>query len=257
MLPTPQEHIWFFAAIALPDPALPSLLPPDRTPDSATPAGLRVAALATLMRRQRRSETRLELLWLPRSLEQPAATNEALLIGTFLQAWEKFQPPLIGYNSSAFELPLLLQRALVTGLPLPPSVLSLLRSSGAADNQRPHLALGDLLTADSGAAAPPLELLAPACGIPGVVVPERPAAAQLWQESRIAEIVEECCYRALSTYLLWLRLAYTCGKLSHEACDEEQHLLFERLTELGEAPETQFLNRFVDEWERLKAATGQ
>jgi predicted PolB exonuclease-like 3'-5' exonuclease len=282
MLPTPQEQIWFLACASLPDPQAGRLLgglPPDTSDADAlaalltrqgatpghpftplAPALSRVVAIAAVLRRQRAGESRLELLWLPRDCARTEQTAETSVIGTFLQAVGKFRPQLVGYGSYRRDFPLLMQRALVLGLHLP-EFCRPPRSTEPADDyfapdSRLHLDLSETLGRGAEPAPSPGDL-AVLAGIPGHLAPEDQASMPLWLEGKLATIVQQSCFRALSTYLLWMRLMHLAGHLDRDAYDEEQQRLLDRLLALGEQAETEFLNRYVEEWERLKQATGQ
>ena len=75
----------------------------------------------------------------------------------------------------------------------------------------------------------------------------------MWQQGRYREIVEYNCYDAITTYLLWLRLAWISGRFTTEEYEEEQGLLRDYLMGLCEQPETAFLEAYINEWDRLLA----
>ena len=281
MPPLPQEQTWFFACASLPDPQAGRLLgdvpagatdaealaalqakrgaSPEHPFPPLAPALSRVVAIAAVLRRQRAGETRLELLWLPRDCTRAEQTAEISVVGTFLQAVGKFQPQLVGYGSRRRDLPLLMQRALVLGLHLP-EFCRPPRTAGPADTFTPgghqHLDVAETL-ASGGDSPPPLVELAVLAGIPGSPAPDGQASVTLWLDGQLGSVVQQSCFRALSTYLIWMRLMHLEGGIDREAYDDEQQRLLDRLLELGEQPETEFLNRYVEEWERLKQATGQ
>ena len=57
----------------------------------------------------------------------------------------------------------------------------------------------------------------------------------------------------MTTYLLWARMALFAGLLTNAAYEAEQDALKDYLLELVERPETAFLERFLDEWDRLQS----
>jgi predicted PolB exonuclease-like 3'-5' exonuclease len=91
-------------------------------------------------------------------------------------------------------------------------------------------------------------------GIPGKFETAGEQVAQMWLDGQWLEIVRYNCFDALTTYLVWLRMAHLAGHVSDEGYEEEQQTLNDRLLELAEKPETEFLNRYIEEWERLQAA---
>jgi len=79
----------------------------------------------------------------------------------------------------------------------------------------------------------------------------------MWLDGRLREVVRYNCFDALTTYLLWLRMAHFAGLFDATRYEDEQNLVRELIMQLGEQPETEFLNRYFEEWERLQALTGQ
>ena len=79
---------------------------------------------------------------------------------------------------------------------------------------------------------------------------------EMWLEGRLSEIVEYNEFDAFTTHLLWARVAHFSGLLSGETYLREQTLVRALLEEEIASGKTH-LERFVDEWERLLALTGQ
>ena len=139
MIRNVQDHIWAFDCEWVPDPCAGRLLyklpadMPDRevlavmwrengaTPEEPTPflktVLCRVISIAAVRRRVVRDKdgkgatVKLDLLWLPRDPDSAEQQAESAVIGTFLQALGKFKPQLVGYNSRAADLRILVQRA--------------------------------------------------------------------------------------------------------------------------------------------------
>lgn len=65
------------------------------------------------------------------------------------------------------------------------------------------------------------------------------------------------CFDALTTYLVWLRMAHFAGHFDDARYECEQDLVRELIMQLSEQPETEFLTRYFEEWERLQMLTGQ
>ena len=103
---------------------------------------------------------------------------------------------------------------------------------------------------------PTLHQAATLSGIPGKVDVSGGSVADMWLEGRLKEIVEYNEFDAFTTHLLWARIAHFSGLLSGDAYLREQRLVRE-LIESEIAAGKSHLERFVDEWERLLAITGQ
>ncbi len=281
MFRTPKEQIWFFDCEWVPDPrsgrllyGLPAEMPEAEvlremwqrngaTPDDPQPflktVLCRVVSIAAVLRRQRGSEVKLDLLWLPRDATVPEQCAEQAIVATFLQALGKFRPQIVGFNSRQSDLKILLQRAVVQGVmaadfcrrPDKPWEGS---DYFARDNDY-HVDLMDILSGWSQKGGVALHEIAMLSGIPGKFDAAGEQVAQMWLDGKWLEIVRYNCFDALTTYLVWLRMAHLAGFITEEGYENEQQTLNDRLLELSEKPETEFLNRYIEEWERLRAIT--
>jgi hypothetical protein len=223
----------------------------------------RVVSIAAVQRTASRDGAPdLKLLWLPRDTADPEQIVEAAMIGKFLEAIGRHKPQLVGFNSSSSDLRILIQRAVVHGLSAPafcerPNKPWEGPDYFARDNER-HLDLLDVLAGwGRGDQRPSLHEAAVLSGIPGKFDAEGEQVAQLWLTGHHRQIVEYNCFDALTTYLLWLRVAHFAGHFSRAQYEDEQGLLKDLLLEMTEQPETAFLERYLDEWERLQTVTGQ
>ena len=107
-----------------------------------------------------------------------------------------------------------------------------------------------------GKAVPSLHELAVQSGIPGKMDVDGNDVAALWLEGRLAEIVAYNEFDALTTYLVWLRMAHFAGHFSAGEYQREQghvEALIERESAGGAKPH---LVRYLKEWQRLRAAIG-
>ena len=243
MIRAVEERVWAFDLEWVPDPLAGRLLYglPDSTSDAdalaemwraggatdedPTPflktAVCRIVSIAVVERRSRGSDEAptLNLLSLPRDPKSADESREANVIGTFLEALGKHRPQLVGYNSHDSDL-----KKLVGGF---------------------------------GKAVPSLHELAVQCGIPGKMDVDGNDVAAMWLDGRIAEIVAYNEFDALTTYLVWLRMAHFSGLFSTDGYAREQgcvRALIEREIAGGAKPH---LARYLEEWERLRAATGE
>lgn len=180
------------------------------------------------------------------------AASERELIEKFLQAIGKRKPQLVGYASGLFDLPVLFQRALVTQAAIGtfcerpekpwegPDYFSEFGDS--------HIDLMNVITPKGR--KPKLAEIALACGIPGKLGMDGAAVAEAWLQGREQEVrnYNEC--DVLTTYLLWLRLAFMGGHLDGPAYSAEQAALGQLLDEHIQAGAAH-LAVFRAEWERL------
>lgn len=209
----------------------------------------RVVSVAAVIRHQARNgEVTLRLTALPKQADQPMAEGE--LIHTFLGYVGQQKPQLVGFNSQTSDLPILMQRGMVTGI------------SAQAFCQRPdkpwegvdyfarqteaHIDIKNLVSG-WGIGTPSLHELAAAMGIPGKMGTDGSSVVDLWVEGNLRAIVEYNHFDALTTYLVWLRTALFAGffTLDQHHIEETRvrDLLHQRI-EAGDHHLAQFLERW-------------
>ncbi len=217
----------------------------------------RVVSIAAVERRVKTNgEIVVHLLSLPRD---PADENERLessVLGTFLDAIGEHRPQLVGYNSQQSDLSIFVQRGMVLGL----------RAAGFSRRpEKPwegidyfargsdwNIDLRDVL-AGFGRGIPSLHELAVQAGVPGKMEVDGNEVARLWLEGRYAEIVAYNEYDALTTYLVWLRVAHFAGHFSKTEYAEEQQRLRALVERESESSERAHLRAYLEEWDRLSA----
>lgn len=221
----------------------------------------RIVSIAAVIRTARKDGAPdLKLLWLPRDPNDPTQREERAIIGRFLDGIGKNHPQLVGYNSQASDMRILIQRAVVNGIASPEFCRRPAKPWEGADycsarESDWHLDLMQLLCGWSRADGKSYAMLHEAAvlsGIPGKFEGDGLGVAQLWLAGRWREIVEYNCFDALTTYLLWLRMAHFAGLFNDEAYANEQDALKDYLLSESEKPETAFLERYLDEWDRLQ-----
>ena len=77
--------------------------------------------------------------------------------------------------------------------------------------------------------------------------------AKLWLDGRLKEIVDYNEFDALTTYLVWLRLAHFAGHFSGDEYGREQELVRKLITREARSPDKKHLERYLKEWERLES----
>ena len=180
------------------------------------------------------------------------------MLTAFLGAVGRYKPQLVGFNSRASDLKILVQRAFVNGLSLPEFCQRPEKpwegiDYFAKDNDA-NIDLIDVLNGYSGKGPPSLNELAVAAGIPGKIGTTGDDVAGMWLGGKWREIVQYNCFDALTTYLVWLRTAHLGGFVTDDDYECEQMILQNMLLEEAEKPEMAFLNVYLDEWNRLQGA---
>lgn len=199
----------------------------------------------------------LELIWLPGDPENPRSRQEANIISPFLTAIGKRSPQLVGFNSKHSDLRILAQRAVALGIPAkgflhrPPKPWE--GSDYFARDNDCSVDLMELLTAGGSgrAGAVSLHEAAALSGIPGKFDTHGDAVLDLWLAGRFRDIVEYNCFDALTTYLLWLRMAWVSGHFANDEYEQEQECLRQMLMHQVEEKGLDFLERYLNEWDRL------
>lgn len=208
----------------------------------------RVIAVSAVVREQQPDgDIHLRLTTLPKQIDQ--LMDEGELISTFLGYLGQHHPQLVGFNSQTADLPILLQRGLVSGVSAAEFCRRADRGWGNDYFSRhgdAHIDLKSVLSG-WGIATPTLHELAAAMGIPGQVGAEPHDVVNWWVEGNLRAIVAQSQYDALSTYLVWLRTARFAGFFSEEQYIEEEErlrgMVGDRIAQ-GDHHLTQYLNRW-------------
>ena len=222
----------------------------------------RVVSVAMVVRKAPAAtgeDAQLTLSWLPKDPEDAAARAERNVIGKFVSAVGRTKPQLVGFNSRGSDLRILAQRALALGIP----------AKGFLNRPEKPWEGVDYFARDNDCSIDLMELIAGGfsgrnaavnlheactlCGIPGKFGTHGDEVLALWHAGRYRDIVNYNCYDAISTYLLWLRLAWISGRFTTDEYEQERFLLRDYLMGLVEQPEMAFLEDYISEWDRLEA----
>ena len=271
------DRVWAFDAEWIPDPLAGRLLYeiPDSvtdpeeimrvmwerggaTEEDPTPflklAVSRVVSIAAVERRVTNGAVGLHLMSLPHDPDDPEQARESAIVGSFLDAVGERRPQLVGFNSVDSDLKLLVQRGTILGL------------RSAAFCERPekpwegidYFARGSEFNVDLkqilggfGRATPSLHEMATQSGIPGKLDVDGNQVARLWLAGNLQKIVQYNEFDALTTYLLWLRLAHFAGHFSSEEYAGEQDRLREVLVTESKGGKPH-LEPYLEEWQRLQ-----
>ncbi|MBF0437320.1 MAG: hypothetical protein HQL77_18420 [Magnetococcales bacterium] len=196
----------------------------------------------------------LRLLTLPKMDGAGSAdTSERHIIDTFLGALGDRQPQLVGFNSLAADLRILVQRGIIHGLHLPGFARRPNKPWEGVDyfvkGGESHIDLKDHAAPGWGPGTPSLHELAVLSGIPGKMETHGDEVPKLWLEGRLEDIIAYNEFDALTTYLIWLRMAHFVGLFDTAHYEQEQKLVRDLIQHEAEAKP--HLLRYVDEWDRL------
>ena len=214
----------------------------------------RVVSVAAVIRKKRSDgTTKLDLTSLPKPPDHPQPEPE--LLCTFLSSLGKARPQLVGFNSAGSDLPILIQRGIARGIAAPEFCKRPDKPWEGSDYfiryGDDHVDLKDVVCGSGRATFPSLHELAEVSGIPGKIDSTGEDVVALWSEGSIKRIVEYNEFDALTTYLVWLRVAHFGGFLSPEQYRHEESLVFALLrsrTERGDFYFTPYLQR----WKHLR-----
>lgn len=219
----------------------------------------RVVSIAMVQRKtQDNAPAALSLHWLPRDTTTPESRSESTIITSFLGGIGKRRPQLVGFNSRNSDLRILTQRAVTLGVTAPDFCRRPAKpwegdDYFARDNEC-HIDLMDTLSGGwSSRGNLSLHELAAISAIPGKFDTHGDAVVTLWREGRYDDIIRYNCFDALTTYLVWLRTAFTAGKFTPQQYLAEQKLLRDHLLTLAADPATAWIDRYLQEWDRLQA----
>jgi hypothetical protein len=276
MIKTVPEEIWAFDCEWVPDLQagrllyhLPDELPSQEvlrimweqggaTAENPTPflrtLFCRVVSIAAVIRRTfKNGEVQLFLHALPENPDDPGQ-DEVYILKRFLQdGLATRNPQLVGFNSRNADLRILTQRAIINGL----SLRSLCERIDAKPWESPDVDLMEMVSGFGKSYAVSLHELATLSGIPGKLDTTGDDVCGLWYSGKRKEIVQYNCFDALTTYLVWLRLAHFSGRFTQPEYIAEQQRVKRLLDERLQKPENAFLQAYLDAWSNLKEKTGQ
>jgi predicted PolB exonuclease-like 3'-5' exonuclease len=277
MFKTVKDRVWAFDAEWIPDPAAGKLLYdlPDNTPDldvvrrmwkeggateeDPTPylktVVCRIVSVAAVERYESGRKAKLHLLSLPRDLNDPGQVSEKSIVGTFLDKVGKYRPQLVGFNSASADLKAFIQRAVIMGI----QAVDFCRRPNKpwegddyfdSRNSEASIDIKDII-GGWGKAAPSLNEIATLSGIPGKLEIDGEKVAFLWLDGKLNEIVAYNEFDALTTYLVWLRVAHFGGHFTSAEYQAEQQLLRELIQSEIENGKVH-LKKYLEQWDHLK-----
>lgn len=215
----------------------------------------RVVSVATVIRRTlRNGEVQLYLLTLPENPEDPAQDEPYILRRFLSDGVATRNPQLVGFNSRNADLRILTQRAIINRL----SLKSLCARLDAKPWESNDIDLMDCVSGFGKAYSVSLNELATLSGIPGKMGTTGDDVCGLWYSGQRRKIVEYNAFDALTTYLVWLRLAFFSGCFTEDEYIIEQRRVVRLISDLiAKSPDNAYLHAYLDAWRDLKTRTGQ
>lgn len=210
----------------------------------------RIVSIAAVRRSERSDGVSLEILRLPADVDDPAERDERVMLSRFFHELGRCRPLLVGFNSSAADLSILRQRAVVHGLAVGPE--------DAAYFSGPPARTTDLmrLLGGRGGGMPSLHEMATLSGIPGKMGTDGGDVARLWLGEHFGRIADYNQSDAVTTYLLWLRIAHFHGVFSSSEYEAEQRRVRAMLEHTARTPFGGYAGAYLEEWDRLAAEQG-
>jgi len=221
----------------------------------------RVVSIAAIIRRVTPDgEVKLLLHALPEHVDNAADCDEAVMLSRFLTGVGQRKPQLVGFNSHAADLKIFIQRSIVQGISLPAFCARPDKPWEGKDyfarGSEWHIDLKDIVSS-WGKAMPSLHELATLSGIPGKMMDvdgqlmDGKHVAEMWLDGDVKGIVQYNVRDALTTYLVWLRIAHFGGFFMDEAYREEQERVRVLIAEKAQSPRYEHLLTYREEWDRL------
>lgn len=212
----------------------------------------RIVSVSILSRSYTEGEgVSIELFSLP---DNHKVIEEKVLIERFLNGIGKKQPQIVGFNSFDADLPIMIQRAIALGVTSP--VFSKRPSKPwegydyFSKSSEAHLDIKALVAGWGKGSNPSLHELAVASGIPGKLEVDGNQVLDLWLQGKINEIVDYNECDALTTYLVWLRIAHFSGLFNDKQYYAEQVLVYDYLDKSKQ--EKKHFEKFLKAWEFSK-----
>ncbi len=216
----------------------------------------RVVSIAAVIREVVNGEVQLKIHSIPDY--SAGVLSEKELIERFLHGFsrKKGLPQLVGYNLISADLKIIVQRAIVNRVQATDFAMRPNKPWEGADyfSDFSESTIDLMKIVGGGKSTPSLNEIATACGIPGKFESTGEGVAQFWLQGEYKKIVDYNEFDAITTYLLWLRIAYFGGFLTLENYEAEEKQMRVLLEEESKKPERKHLLRYLEEWNRLSAA---
>lgn len=216
----------------------------------------RIVSLSMVSRHREADGIKLKLHSLPSIPVKQEETDERYIIDTFLGTIGNNKPQIVGYNSVSADLRILVQRGIANGIqaksfserPDNPYY----GTDYFSDRSKMNVDLMRIISG-YGKATPSLNEIARVSGIPGKMGVDGQQVAPMWLDGQIEKIIAYNEFDAVTTYLLWLRVAHFAGLVTPEEYEAEQNMMRDYLVSEAEDNGRDYLLEYVNEWDRLKS----
>ncbi|MCH6255298.1 3'-5' exonuclease [Puniceicoccaceae bacterium K14] len=218
----------------------------------------RIVSVGGIFREVVDGKPKLKLVSLPNDPFDEEKAKEKSILSNLLKAIGTRKPQLVGYNSHNADVPIIVQRAIVNGL----------LSQGMAERPDKPWEGVDYFSQSSDynvdmapilgkyAMTPKLHEIATLSGIPGKVDTDGGSVPNLWLQGKLKEIVDYNEFDAMTTHLLWARIAHFGGLLNEVEYALEQESVRElMLSEIANGKS--HFARYIEEWDRLQKLIGE
>jgi len=186
------------------------------------------------------------------------SSSEKELIELFFKGIEHYQPQLVSWNGSGFDLPVLNYRGMVHRVSAPA-----FWETGASNNSfkydnyinrfhERHLDVMDIVSLYQGRAVAPLDQVATLLGFPGKMGMDGSKVFDAVQTGDLKSVRDYCETDVLNTYLVFLRFQLLRGLLDQVGYDQEEERLKQYLVEEGAQPDKAHFKQFLDHWHHGK-----
>jgi predicted PolB exonuclease-like 3'-5' exonuclease len=142
---------------------------------------------------------------------------------------DKYRPGLVTFNGRRFDMPVIVMRSLVHGLPMRWYFASADYRKRYEPNR--HVDLCDVLSEHGAGRFPSLGDMASSIGLPGKMGMDGSDVLPAWKEGRIERIHTYCLMDVVQTGFLLMRWWLVTGKLDLEGYRESAGLLRDRVSE--------------------------
>jgi predicted PolB exonuclease-like 3'-5' exonuclease len=229
-----------------------------KTPENPQPflklIQCRIVSIATVIRRVlRNGDVQLFLFALPQNINDETQDEATILRRFLLEGLAIKNPQLVGFNSRNSDLRILLQRAIIHGI----DIKALAERLQAKPWESQDVDLMELVSGFGKNTSVSLNELAQLSGIPGKLDTTGDDVCGLWYAGKRQEIINYNCFDALTTYLVWLRMAFVSGKFTKEEYRIEQVRVRRLIEEHAQKPGESYLLTYLDAWRDLKQRTVQ
>lgn len=198
----------------------------------------KIISVCVLYRKVETGAVSLKFYTLPTVTTGPAEPlSEADIVRRTLSFIGRNKAQVVGWNSVGFDQVALFQRAVILGVEIPTYCERPAKPWEGADYfakfSEANVDLMSVLAGESGA-RPKLGEFAAACGIPGKIAGmDGSQVAEAYAQGWLAEIGAYNEFDVATTYLIWLRMAWSGGHLSESAYKAEKRQFSEMLQVLA------------------------